>query len=775
MWARMSSNNGYIIKLYKKIKNLNQGNSDFDFVSFMNFDGIKIFPVNGFSDYQKKTITFSSPAEYDKDCSRQKLFIYGFDENYSNLRNEEDIFDTRDNPFSRKYPILAVSIINLKRTADKMESIKEIHSILQKKNLKYKIFGSLSINHLVVIYRTMTFSDLFNCNIYSLYPNADNIHSSYTIPCLLLSCAKYWKEKDELEISIRASILPQNKYYNIKIPHKILLNGKRVYGLKKVKKYNLFGKYDLDIRGFIDSSEEFVENFNSGLFSQLNSEESDLVRNTNTRFLHSCKKNIVESVAFYPDKINTSIIEFQKNVSQLSNSIISAQSNSSDFNQNLARLWLRSYQLLIRGRNNPMLDDLCLIIENYFNLANKLIDDFDYSESIILGLKSLNTLIDNRELNDSYEFENPHSNLMFSGCNTALLSAYSNVAKKAFAVIKRMNKENKDYVSYITCDGYAEVSAREMFVGNDECHFINIRIPTELMFDFKNLICFILHEIGHNWNCLNDKDDELLAMFLETSLKHHLIVHKSQKDASTNEEVRAIKEYVLSALSGESQLSEDLYNAVSLALFQNQNIQNLKEAHSLAKKIIHNIRDFDSALEEALADIFMIKFIGIASEEVYLNLVVDYLKYKNIRFDLPEFKENNYLFTVFVRVAIVLIFLNSDDKNEPMLTLKKVTEKIERYINKSTDSIKSDFGHFLLVNMCDSTGEATNLYTYAHRFYKCAILVEQDPKEFRKKFVFDDNSEGLCIQSSFEHYLNARNDCDGFKTIINFIDNINAI
>ena len=37
-----------------------------------------------------------------------------------------------------------------------------------------------------------------------------------------------------------------------------------------------------------------------------------------------------------------------------------------------------------------------------------------------------------------------------------------------------------------------------------------------------------------------------------------------------------------------------------------------------------------AASEEAKSDIFMIKCIGVKSPEFYLNVVVDYLNYKNI-------------------------------------------------------------------------------------------------------------------------------------------------
>lgn len=774
----MKVSNGYILKFYKKIKNINKGNECFDFVSFMNFDGVKVFPVNCFSDYQKKTIDFNNPSEYDMNCSRQKLFIYDYDINYSNLKENEDIFDTNLSDFSKTYPILSISIINLKKTAIEKDTIKKIKQILDKKSLKYKIFGSLSVNKFVIVYRCKTFSELFKCNVYSLYPKLENIHSTYTIPCLLLSCASYWKEKDGLDISIRSSIEPQNQYYNTTVPRKTVLNGKRVYGLKKVKKYNVFGKYDLDIRGTIDSSRNFVENFKSGIFSQRPGEVNSLIRNTNTRFIYECKPGIVEKTDYNPDKVNKSIIEFQNNVSRISSSIISEHSNSSDFNQNLARLWLRTYQLLIRGRNNPMLDELCVIIEKYFKLANEYIDDLDFANSITLGLKSLNTLIDNRELNDFFEFENPHSNLMFSGCNTSLLSAYSNMAKKAFSVVKEINGESKEYISYITCDGYAEVSAREMFAGNDNCYYINIRIPTELMFDFKNLVCFILHEIGHNWDCLNNKDNELLEMFLDLSLRNLLIESKSRKDVCTNDDIDAIKEYTLNFLSHQNRLSEEVYNSISSVLVHNQICHSIDESHLLAKKIVNNLKIFDSAIEEAIADIFMIKFIGITSEEVYFNLVVDYLKYKNIHLDSAEFQKNNYSYTLFMRVAIVLIFLQSTDINNPTETREKIERTIENYIAKAEksgfNSNKKIFGCFLLAALRGCDGNSLTIYSYAHKFYKYSILPNNKlPHEFREKFDFNSNPNGLLVQQSFEKYLNAGNDCEGFKEIIKFIDNMN--
>ncbi len=105
---------------------------------------------------------------------------------------------------------------------------------------------------------------------------------------------------------------------------------------------------------------------------------------------------------------------------------------------------------------------------------------------------------------------------------------------------------------------------------------------------------------------------------------------KNTKKVVTNDVIDAIEKYTLTALSNKYNLTEGIYNHLSLALFQNQIESNLDDAHRLAKIIIRNIQVYDSALVEAIADIFMIKFIGITSEEFYLNLVVDYLKYKNI-------------------------------------------------------------------------------------------------------------------------------------------------
>lgn len=786
MGENMEKINGYILKFYKKIKHLKKGNESFHFVSFMNFDGVRIIPVKNFKDYQKNTIDFKKPLDDDQDCSRQKLLIYNFEDDFSNLvPNKEDIFDKKKSTFSKKYPILAITIINLKRGTNQKQVIQTTQSILREKDIKYKFFGSLSINDLVIVYRCKNFSDLFECNFYSLFPQSDFFHSTYTIPCLLLSCAKFWKEAEGLEISIRSSIPPKDTYFNTPSEENLSINGKHVLGLKQVTKYDVFGKYDIDIRGTIDSSNEFVKNFTNGLFFEKPEEINQIKRNTNTRFLYKCTTNDCETISYVPELVNDNITKFKTDISQLCSDIINgSQSNSSDYNHNLARLWLRAYQLLLRGRDNPILDDIIDIIKSYFELVYVYVNKLDYSESIIAGLKSLNTLIDNRDLNDFYEFENPHSNLMFSGCCTSLLSAYSNMANIAFKKIARLNNETKKYLAYITSDGYAEVSAKEMFTGNNKCFLINIRIPTELMFDFKNLVCFILHEIGHNWNCLSDKEEYFSRIFLETLLRLFIDKNSEQYDLPSDDDINDIVQFTINENLKQGSIFSSIAETLAITLYDNKFCKKIEDAYKISQTINYNLEQLFAASEEAKADIFMIKCIGIKSPEFYLNIVVDYLNYKNIDYSSTAEYYKEIMLNVFIRVLVVLIFLLAEDDSEVAQTFFKIIDELGKYFEKAkkqfdkdskntTAKTKIDFISQLLSLLKDEE-ETPPVFLYAYKIYSEVLCpIDHCASEFREKFDFTNDTESLEIQKNFEEYLNKGNDEDGFKAIINFINSIN--
>lgn len=782
----MGQANGYILKFYKKIKNLRTGNNSFHFVSFMNFDGIRIIPVKYFKDYQRNTINFKSPIEDDSDCSRQKLFIYNFENDFSNLKSDEDIFDKNDSKFSKAYPILAITIINLKRGTNQDDIIKNIESILNQKNIKYKFFGSLSINDLIIVYRCKNFSNLFDCNFDSLFPKSEFFHSTYTIPCLLLPCANKWKESEGLEISIRSSIPPKDTYFNTPLEKQLSVNGKKIFGLKQVTKYDIFGKYDIDIRGTIDSSSEFVKNFTEGLFFEKEEEDNQIKRNTNTRFLYKCALSSNEKISYVPDVINNNITQFKKDISQLCSEIISgSQSNSSDYNHNLARLWLRAYQLLLRGRDNPILDDLIDIVKSYFDLVLIYVNKLDYSESIISGLRSLNTLIDNRDLNDFYEFENPHSNLMFSGCSTSLLSAYSNMANIALRKIAELNNETKKYLAYITSDGYAEVSTKEMFTGNDKCFLINIRIPTELMFDFKNLVCFILHEIGHNWNYLRDKEETFAKEFL-VALMRVFIEHNQDKYQCINndDDINNIINFTINERLKQDSIFSSMAESLAATLLEHDIFNGIEEYYNFSNTIHENLTQLFAASEEAKSDIFMIKCIGVKDTEFYLNVVVDYLNYKNIDYTSLEEDYKKIMLNMFVRVLIVLIFLLKDDCATLKDTLFKVIDEVENYLekatkifdkhNNATTKTKIDFSSQLLSVIKNGDGFSP-IFLYAYKIYSEFLCPNNcSASQFREKFDFSNDAEILEIQNNFEEYLNKGNDADGFKAIINFINSINS-
>lgn len=690
MGESISRNKGYILKFYKKIKNEVGMNRNFDFVSFMNFDGIKIIEVNEFKDFQQKSINYSNPCMEDENCFRQKLLLYSLSEQYNNLCPKDSIF-SRDTDFGKSMPILVIAIVNLNVPINFHDTDFGKLLLKIKKNatnkIKFEIFGTFSMNDFVMAIRCNSFSDFFDFTYNGWFNEVDILHSVYTIPSIYLGeNINLGKEKNIL-FSMR-SALSSNKT-SLNKNDLIEIDNTSLRGISDVTGYFTFGKYDVEIRGDLVESKSFLSNFDDSLDFRFHSYEIPM-KPTNTRFLYKLKNKPLNKMfdkftkkrtnkknTEYIEK-NDFSIEFLERVAEIKDSIkplvsesVSSKLNTSiDFKQNFMRLWLRAYQLLLRSRYKPTFSEVSKTINTFFKIVSQQINNVSYFESMIYGLKSLNIMIDNWDLNDFQEFENPHSNLMFSGCCTSLLSAYFKMTSQIFSFIQMLNRDEKTtYCSYITADGYSEVSVANVFKNLDGYKMINIRAPMEMLYDFSSTVSFISHELGHYWEYDFEKEniDDLFEQIYNISFlgtpsftitgdgKEFILEETSNCFIShnvTDKQLLELKYKILLKLNEYICTYSGNYEEMFL---------------SQMNSYVYLLEMFSTACKEAVADIFMIKLLKMDALN-YLDVVVEYLKYKNIPLNETTIdKMDDLLIRV---ISVLLSFDDEHDYNEMDETIK---------------------------------------------------------------------------------------------------------
>lgn len=156
--------NGYIVKLYRALLSdySRLDYEKFDFISWMNFTGIKIIPIDKFSDFESGS--FNQMAEdsifMNTHFERQKILIYNSEEIINSDSYYDSIFeDCLNNDLNSKslitqYPLLTMIMINFYDSANidfnnlKAFLDKDLKNIIPNSKYIWKIFHYFIIKRL---------------------------------------------------------------------------------------------------------------------------------------------------------------------------------------------------------------------------------------------------------------------------------------------------------------------------------------------------------------------------------------------------------------------------------------------------------------------------------------------------------------------------------------------------------------------------------------------------------------------------------------------------
>lgn len=697
--------NGYLIKFYKQISGIGfQGNdilSQTDFLLWLNFDGMKVYNIEHFIEYETKSISAKSVVADDQTCEkldanaqRQKLLLFRENDSKKSVMN---IFDVESDNM-RKLPLISITTINFmeNKNVDAKRRIVRLGEILKKYrivygiNLEFELLGTLSSHDLVLVMRSNKYNAISQALLY-LQEQAKKeefiLSKMYTITGIDIKNKENWTEENvkvSLQISVNSCVSPKEII--------------EVFDAEN-RKQNIFktdyvavicGKYDLYIEGEVLDIKKFPELFiNNGIFSA----DNDSIYHTKTQFLYDTRTEFFENLEFEHTSSNQSDDISREELNNRYNNTIKMleQMNiSKSLEPSIIRLIIRSYQVnksifstgIIGNKFDETLLAFLYLIWHYGQNPSA-------QEIFAEIVNSLNMLLDNRISVNVPDFETPQSTLRFSGSSARILLAYSNYIDKLVEIVIK-SKENSDrcpdYVVYMTADSGAKLTAKVYFPQCKKIRLININIPVNMFYDMKYVIPWITHELGHfvraSWlRC------ERNVFYMETVLEYLKNSHKIDFGEEMvkygcdifKELYEKIKE------EGEELSFSKCKEMVRTCLYASYFERNSLVSHCSLdkiqsdKEIIEKICELvQHAFEEAIADVFMISILQIETLEHYLDIVCGYLKLSNVSFD-------NKLLPFVLRVRLLaickLIDVNWNTHNRKFTSpdIEKIWESLISY------------------------------------------------------------------------------------------------
>lgn len=543
--------NGYIIKFYRIINRESlcaSDNLNFDYYCWGWFDGLRAIRVKKFQEYQSLSLRFTNSEEEeeikaaDQNCFRQKLLIYN--------TSETTEIDLLNNSQFNDLPLLSISIINLNGGNQSIHNLSEYLKKVKEDQfcsscLVYNIFGVLSANNAVIVCRSNNYYDTkkFICSIRS-FSLTNEIYTVFCTSNNLEELQNHWIEQNKLKVCFQLSTKPQftpleaesfvQKYLNEAKFEEILSIGKKDYVFSYEIPTNI--NFANEISDNENPNNEIVTNCNEHISKFVNFMFKDLYSKcpgSSSQILSSSTSFIYDTSLF--KNLNFSIYESQSPSFDLQSNkdLYNAVSPTDCFSKwkdlikkeiegklsenfvfELNRLILRAYQLLCEyqrvGIDSP---DILEGVNGFLQLtkesANKIdrnkedVKDPSYHlQSIILGLLSLNKLLDNREVNEFHDFEVPKSNIFFTGNSYKLIEFYSKFSRDIIGLLEDWSFEinglaPKHNWFFLTTDGYSEVTVRRLFLNSEKNRLLNARVPTELLYTPYYTMCMLAHELGH--------------------------------------------------------------------------------------------------------------------------------------------------------------------------------------------------------------------------------------------------------------------------------------
>lgn len=506
--------NGYIIKLYRSL--LSDYSSltydKFDFITWMNFTGIRVIPVENFSDYKINSFlevseTKSSQLTINTHFERQKLFIYSR-KNFSGDSDSycESIFEDCSKNASRtvisNYPLISLIIIDF-NNRDAATAQQDLISHLKTKDqkiIKWNVFQTLSSSDCITVLRSKSFKSLMT-NIIELR-NLSFVKSTYTICGIKTNYSIKDLCTEAIPISMRFTLSSNTSFLKFKEDFNRYLEDNPIFKISP-SFYATTGKYDVVVEGELMSIDKLIYLFDSSGFlsysHQLDS-KNKLIQMSSTRF----KLEFRDWPPLHYDP-NFSKLSNQTLLNDLDNTLKSLvdrilEIESDSIKSTLIRLLFRARQDMLANLEpemQKMPPFLCKFIELSLNMVQHI-------DSIEHGVNYLNTYFDNHQNVLKIEFENPKSNYRFIGSSIKILNFYQNIVSLLFDKCVNATREGSPFVPFVIADMTTRITVERIFPGEQ---LLCVIIPIDMLFDIKHVMAWLIHEAGHycklGWNADN--------------------------------------------------------------------------------------------------------------------------------------------------------------------------------------------------------------------------------------------------------------------------------
>lgn len=677
--------NGYIVKFYRITdRDSFDETVNFDFYCWGWFDRIRIIKVSQLDEYQTKSLALDDIDLLDKECNRQKLLLYKHQTETGSILNINEL---------KHLPLVSISIVNFTNGSNDIEPfdayLKKVYSNKFKSDdFNFEIFGVLSANSCVVVCRS---NNYFNVNKFILairqFRQTCGIYTVLGISSIIDDVKLNWKETRELRVSIQLSLKPSfdtseiSKYISSFDNPNINLDNCLLMGKKDCL-------VNYDIKNSIESIKEFIDfSFLNGFYNDYKNEKTPVL-SSSTSFSYDYKSLIN---CHFRDFNNE--LEFEDDVDDHSslaqkyfdvwNDIIDSKIKmhlSTDFVFEMKRLVLRAYQLLCESqRSSAISTDIIEGINGFLilttNVANIISKDAGegnghsyFLPTIIQGILSLNTLLDNREINEFHDFETPRSNIIFTGNSFKLIKLYSVYSRDVLLLLSRWNiitnkKDSKKNFFYLTTDGYSKVTIERHFVSSNEYRLINVRVPTELLYTPYYTMCMIAHELGHFSKIGWDRKvrnryftlSAIYAFFSNLTVRPNVSLNPQTFIENFYNNYDNVSAFDKSFKDFIDKFEKDLSRTCSnLVVDKSKTIGDFLSNFSSAINIIQD------AFRESPADLFMIRTLQISDPIDFLDIAVNY--FMHMGYNCSKLGKN-----IVLRLVAVLycMHIKATDSNIP--------------------------------------------------------------------------------------------------------------
>jgi len=616
-------NKGYIVSLYKRVPsaNLSDYESLFDFIAFMNFDGIAIEAINSFEEYVKLPSLIKVDTDDNWDgfndnvfrsgddilhsascfCEQQNLLLYTDDN--QECSDSEVIFSGIE---MLDYPVLLITLIEFEENSNNGSIMQNNTKKMQNlEGIKHCVFGSLGSADYVIVTRAKTFLEAFLA-IETLRSCDENLRTIYTIPAILRSNKEeqIWVDNEKSKInagkkmyvSLRFAINPNADM--LEVSNKIISES----GIDIILPYNkrdlalngnlipaivILGKYDIEIIGTLEEPKKFLDAFSqvNGIFNAKSDFFKKNIYTTNTKLMliggDISKTSVInrESRPINIDVITNYIDRFRGE---------ELKSLTSTERILLVRLLLKIIHIKTSLHKNNADDEILklpeLLIDKMAKNLCALREDptekcTNETNEFYEGLKCALVYLDNRIMIGRKDFEAPHGAWLSLGESSSLMTAYSALTKEIAKSLEEVRNYKKGEKEQVTFNFYVNaVSSHEVELfklkdieGNHDSggwRYGFFKLPYGIINKIDIVIILTLHEAGHLYRCDRKKRNKQFIGNYNN--------HKAQGNLVT------IVKHVYQNIAHEQE-SENEFNELS---------------HYLVKKTIERISEKYSDIEE---------------------------------------------------------------------------------------------------------------------------------------------------------------------------------